>query len=307
MGLKQYIYLPSQLGLDHWPNGLLRLDFERTGNSSEADLYVIPGNFTKLFRTRDEMYARLPYFKGNEHRHVMMSIGEDNTVYDLPSIFLRSNLKTWMLERDENSIAIPWPVEDFSTCVEPPSTGFTHDVSFHGWVSTKRRVTTRARAVGSCRDHTNLKCDFKVYPDFYGHQPAHEQAVRRLEYKLSLQRSRIVLCPESIPGDIPYRFYEAMSAGRVAMLIGSDYVLPFEDKMPRCCFLLGRDLAGSTGEHMTRWRDQWDDEGWMECGRRMRYFWESLLAPDVWLNSFTQLATVQIQKIKKESGVDITI
>lgn len=287
--MKQYVYTPQQAGVEAWPQGELRLDFEVTGNSAEAHIYVVPGNLN-LFRTKEDLY-KLPYFRGREHRHVFMGLGESTTVYDLPCIFLRPNLTQRMLARDESSIAIPWPVDDFADCITPE---YRFDVSFHGWVSTKRSgCQTRQRSIESIR-MSRLTRDLMSYPDFYGHRSEREKEVRRRLYKESLRHSMIALCPESIPGNIPYRFYEALSAGREPMLIGSGYVLPFVDviKWEDHILTLSAEDAYRTGDALESYFETQTGftitEEQESAILTLRELWDKYFNPYIWHRSFTE-------------------
>lgn len=295
MSLKQYIYDTADRTL---PPGELRLEFPVVKDANDADIFVWPGSLSQ-FKSREDLYG-LPQMRGREHRHVFLGLGEDTTTYDMPCMFLRPNLTQDMLEHDENSISIPWPVEDFGSCARPQNNAFDYDVSFHGWLSRRRRGrtgTTREIAVNSCRDE-GLKTDFHVYPTFYGHQSLDEQLKRRRLYLDSLQQSKLALCPESIPGNIPYRFYEAMSAGRVPVLVGSNYVLPFADVIDwTCVYEVALDRAPYTGGLVSAYLAVFRGQNLIDEGRRCRSVWARYLCPAVWPYAFALAIERKLAKV----------
>src|SRR5678815_135060 len=127
-----------------------------------------------------------------------------------------------------------------------PTSGFESDISFHGWVTSH---ATRRQSTSSCMA-TNLKCDFALYKDFTGYLDGKPEGIaRRARFRDSMRRSRLALCPESISGVFPYRFWEAMSAGRVPFLVGSDFIWPFEEEIPFADFTLTcpRECADDAG------------------------------------------------------------
>lgn len=285
--MKQYIYDSKVVGLAEWPSGTLRLEgVEVTDDPTQADVFTVPGALTSIFPTTKHLY-RLPYFYGKEQRHVFFDVSDNEQLYDVPAIFLRCNVRTWYAQRDPNSVSMAWPVTDFKECVELPAGGFKYDITSHAWDSSE----TRKRAAESCQNMTELKSDiirrdhFTGYVGTPGH-PMYNQAEfdrRMVDYKRSLKESRIALCGESIPGVFPYRFFEAMSAGRVPFLVSSDYVFPFADEIPYDSFILKcrRDEASKAGEIAKEFLKLGDD-ALIEKGRQARYWWEKLLNSADW-------------------------
>lgn len=302
--MRQYIYGPKVLGLAEWPKGQLRLDFAETPYPATADIFVVPGSLG-LFESRQHMYATLPFLHGNEHKHVFLGLNENTTVYDLPCIFLRSNLKTWMLARDPNSITIPWPVDDFGACVEVPAGGFANDISFHGWVQIEKRGngSTRARALEACEQDKRLRLDFAAYSSFYGHLEPGQQSIRREWYERSLRRSRFALCPESIPGDIPYRFYEAMSAARIPILVASDYVLPELPFVNWATFtlLVERNDTSSIPAVVHKLLQNTTEAELQLLAQKARWVWESWCDRNLWQHTFTVMVASKLLQIQKET------
>lgn len=292
--LKQYIYSPSEAGFTQWPDGTLRLEgIEVTTDPRQADVFVCPGNI-RIFELRTgsgvldiDKLNKLPYFSGNESRHVFFDVSDNfKKPINLPITFIRCDVRTWMLPHDPNTIQMAWPVEDWGY-MELPEGGFKYDVGCHAWSST----TVRVEAAESCQAHTALKCDIAMYPDFSGYlwdratqAWTAEGLRRRQEFARSMRESRVSLCGESIPGVLPYRFFEAMSASRVPLLIGSDYVLPFADEIPYSEFILSvpSNQARSAGTVIKRFVASHSDEQIVEMGRKARHWWVKMLNSADW-------------------------
>lgn len=279
--MKQYRYSPPEIGFDCWPSGELRLEgIEVTTDPADADLFVCPGPLL-LFQNPSDL-ERFPHMQGREERHVFFDCSDFDTIYTRKNcIFIRCNLKKFMLEAHPNSIAWPWPVEDFAECVQVPESGFQYDISFQGWLSSDCRM----KSVASCVDDTSLTPDIAAYPDFCGYIYETDEGVRRrAEFRRSMRESRIALCPESIQGCLPYRFLEAMSAGRVPLLVGSDYNLPFADEIPYDDFILrcsARDASKANAVARTFIKSNTDQQI-IEKGRQGRHWFERRLNRNDW-------------------------
>lgn len=293
--MKQYRYRPEEIGRTEWPSGELRLDgIEVTTNPDEADLFVCPGPLL-LFQKPSDL-DRFPYMKGREDKHVFFDVSDYETVYDKPCIFIRCNLRTWMLARDVNSVSWSWPVEDMSECIAVPDGGFKYDVSFQGW----NWSDVRKASIQSCLNAWNLRCDIATYTDFFGYLKDYDPEFhrRRAEFRRSMRESRIALCPESIPGVFPYRFFEAMSAGRVPLLVGSGYVLPWADEIPYDQFTIRvqRESAADVGMVAQAALSIGTDADFIEMGLKARHYYETFLHRDKW-------ASLMADAIKKKLGV----
>lgn len=258
----------------------MRLEgIEVTESSAEADIFVVPGSL-ELFREPHDLY-QLPYFSGSEARHVFFDVSDYETQYDQPSIFIRCNLREFNMGADPNSVAFPWPVENYAECVDLPEGGFKFDVSFQGWLSTQARIDSSK----SCRETPALKCDIAEYSNFCGyiyHEP--EGVRRRAEFRRSMRESRVCLCPESIPGVLPYRFFEAMSAGRVPLLVGSGYKLPFKDEIPYDDLILTcpAQMASQAASIALEFVRTTPDSVIADIGARARVYWETWLDSTHW-------------------------
>lgn len=292
--MRQYIYKPSEAGLSEWPSGQLRLEgIDVTKNPEEADLFVIPGALTQMFPRRSNL-EQLPYFKSYEEKHVAFDCSDHEPLYHTSAMFIRCNTREWYLKTDPNTISWPWPVEDMSECVALPDDGFKWDVSFQGW----NWSDVRKASIQSCLAIGGLLCDFATYSDFFGYLKDYDPEFhrRRGEFRRSLRESRIALCPESIQGVFPYRFFEAMSAGRVPLLVGSGYVLPFAEEIPygEFCIFLPAELANTAGRVAASIIENKPD--FVAMGLKARYYYERYLHRDKW-------AALMTQAVKKKLGV----
>lgn len=302
--LTQYIYKPSDVGLADWPSGTLRLEgIDVTDDPRAADCFVCPGNI-RIFEgdsgsgilDMDKLH-RLPYFKGNESRHAFFDCSDNfKQPVRLPIMFIRCDVRKWMLSYDPNTIQMAWPVADLAECVHLPAGGFKYDVSFQGWNS----CLVRKVSATSCQENRKIKADIAIYPDFYGYIENKPEGVRRrAEFLRSLRESRMVLCPESIPGVLPYRFFEAMSAGRYPVLVGRDYVLPFANHIPYDEFIsrIDTDQAYEAGEIVAEIRSRHTDAVFQEKGELARRCWEQYLDSRIWPKIMAQAVAEHLKAV----------
>ena len=94
----------------------------------------------------------------------------------------------------------------------------------------------------------------------------------------------MALCPESIEGVLPYRFFEAMSAGRVPLLVSSDYVLPFANEIDYSEFTIfcPREEASQVDKLVIKFCGTNTDDDIMAKGKAARSAWEKWLDTRNW-------------------------
>lgn len=291
--LKAFIYTPEHLGLSEFPQGLLQLQAEETMNAEEADIIVCPA---ALHVFRDVLH-RFPYIAQWPEKHVFLDVSDYfESPIGKPCLFIRCNMRANWWSSDPNSIPFAWPVEDFGEYRELPKEGFRYDVSFHGWLST----VTRDLSSQSCLDNPRLRSDIARYDDFTGYIYDQPEGIRRRgEFRRSMKDSRVALCPESIPGVLPYRFFEAMSAARVPILVSSNYVLPFADKIPYDRFIvrIERDQAARAGEIIADFLQHTNDAQLIQMGLWAREFWCAWLNRADWARTMTYAVEDQLSKM----------
>lgn len=299
--MRAYVYSPAEAGLSAWPSGELRLEgFEVTTDPDEADVFVVPGNLS-LFQAPGAL-DRLEFMSRYESRHVLFDVSDNFTkALRRKCIFIQCDKRTWMNFDDPNAIPFPWPVEDMPECVEVPESGFRYDLSFQGWLSSDARSVSAQ----ACKDAPGLNCDIATYSDFCGY--LHDRATnqwtaeglrRRAEFRRSMKESRIALCPESIPGVLPYRFFEAISAGRVPLLVSSDYRLPFECEIPYSEFIieLSREKAAEAGEVALNFVRNRTDDQIINMGLKARFYWLKWLDSSHWPRTMAYAVTDQLKR-----------
>lgn len=298
--MRQYVYCSHQIGLDSWPAGELRLEgIEVTKEPDLADVFVVPGALS-MFQVdgnlqMDRLYA-LPYLRGNESRTVFFDVSDNfKTPINLPIIFIRCDARDWMLPSDPGTIQFGWPVEDFAEVIPLPEGGFKYDISGHMWLSSE----TRKSSLAAIKNNRMLKSDLAGYSDFTGYIYHESEGIRRrAEFRRSMKESRISLCPESIPGVFPYRFFEAMSSGRVALLVGSDFVWPWEKDVPYESFSIvcPRNLADQADQVALTFLQSHSDDEIIQMGKQARIYWETYLRSSDW----PRLHAIAIQRKLEE-------
>ena len=216
-------------------------------------------------------------------------------------MFIRCNLKPKWKSQMPNSMPWFWPVGDFKECVDLPEGGFKYDVTARMWLSKDMRRFA-CGSVQRAHNDGSLKADVETFRDFTGYIEKTDEGQRRMrEFKRGMKESRLALCPWSIQYVFPYRFYEAMSAGRMPVLICDDCSFPFANKIDydKVMFRIPDAEVHQTGILIRKFLDKTSDKELVERGLYARQMWET------WLHRDKQewLYPVIIEEKLKQNGL----
>lgn len=161
------------------------------------------------------------------NKKIITFYNDDN---DIPSaldenvLVFRTSLNA--SKRKDNEFSMPAWSRDFNDYIpfKPRSKNIKPVVSFCGHLS----HPLRHPCIEQLNNNNNIEKSFIIRDMFWGGR-VHDENIR-LEYVKNMTNSDLVLCVRGA-GNFSYRFYEALSAGRVPIFVNSDSVLPCEDKI----------------------------------------------------------------------------
>lgn len=293
MTLKAYSYFDSDL-LHALPMSLEQIErarvklpstFQPTDNAKEADCFWIPVDLGHLeayhggARAVAQSLPRLPHWKGNERRHVAYFCSDGAEPTGLPCIMFRQSF--YKTRHDENVIAWPYAVEDFGDLFVDDFSTLKYDVSFVGSkVSHKCRIES-FDSVAQTKELTSFLDDSKLHWGQVEHTEVGKQ--RKQLFIQSMRDSALVLAARG-GGLSCYRFFEAMSAGRVPVLIADDVELPHRDLIDWNGIIIHipEAEAKEAGRILLYLLRRISDEELANMGRNCRAAWWQYLAPAQW-------------------------
>lgn len=280
--MKAYYYTAYEAALKEFPPGYFKLaGFETTRHPEEADCFVLP---TDIRHVRDDNFRCLPYLGGNEHKHVFFSLSEfpHRPIPIKGALGFRTDQSAYLMRENPRVLPWCWGVEDLERYVPIPNSGYDFDIHAQMWESSP--MTTRA--VASC-EAAGLRVHKQLNNFFYGTLET-EQDKRlpelRRTFLETMQRSRLVLVPRSRPGVNRYRFFEAMSMGRVPVLIGDDVMLPFPNSQTwkRCVLRVPEAEVDELGTLIKKYLATMDHRQLRRSGLYGRKFWHHCFRNERW-------------------------
>jgi hypothetical protein len=159
-----------------------------------------------------------------------------------------------------------------------------------------RGVFWRMQAIKACSNSSLLKTLFILRKTFSGARQTievpPEQA--REEFINSVRKSDFVLTPKG-DGNYSNRFLEALSMGRIPVVIDTDIVLPFEDKIDysKIMVRVPMDQVARTPWYINDFYEDLRNEEWILRQRTARETFETYLRQDKFFANYFSLRQTQ--------------
>ena len=267
-----------RFGVATYGDGGARLtgpDVEEVADPDRADVLVI-AQYGFVMRRAPAAWARLwdePAIRRDPSRVVLADCADDEYVPPMPGVlFFRCGAPARLCDAYPSMIPWPWPSPDLGwiRAAAPALHARPYDVTFHGWV----RLPVAEQALASVRRAWAAQpglLHLAAHADFHGYRGLQagnhvegvgapegltaETVQRERAFRDGLANAWCSLAPESIPGVLRYRVTEALSAGRIPVVIGDGHRFPFADRIPwgRIAIEIPAAQAAHTGDILKDW------------------------------------------------------
>ncbi len=286
----------------------------------EADVIVLPHNFLRLDGAVSEYITRYADLGEKLHTPVILfSLGDHSDSLQFDSRVKVLRLSVYRSRMQPNDIIMPTLTEDVGAehfelraKQETPTVSFCGRAAFN---STRERMASwirrlkfeglsiflpkeRARIRGifwrqwmmrACERSVLVKTLFIVRSTFSGAlrtiEVLPEQA--RTDFIKSIKDADFVLAPKG-DGNYSNRFLEALSMGRIPVVVDTDIVLPFEDTIDysKIMVRVPMERVHETPRLVAEFYKGLDEEGWQERQRLARETFVQHLSVDAFFKHF---------------------
>lgn len=283
--MKVYYYTNEDHGYERDASGLRFDNIETVDRPEDADLLLVGTTIRSMRFKHGDDPRKLKYIRKWPDRHVLWDMCDHyDTFPGLEStMFIRTVVDADMLRVHPKTACQPWAADDYSD-IAADYDNIKHVVSFVGWDSGPMRHIPAT----ACKRFFGEKAEIGLKHQFFAYYPEDTQKLFRQQFLDSLRSSHFILAPPSIyypgrrpTGFVPYRFYEAMSAGRVPVHVGEKPILPFQNHIDwdECYVHVPMDYANRTEQMLLAW---WHTRNVKDAGKRNREIWKKWLNREDW-------------------------
>lgn len=146
----------------------------------------------------------------------------------------------------------------------------------------------RTRALRAVKRDRRVESNFVLHRDFWGgaRDPSSQLRARH-EFVQNMLESDYALCARG-SGNFSFRFYEALSMGRIPVFVDTDCVLPLEFDIEWRDYCVWVDSAeiDEIGDRVLEFHESLDEAEFEERQRAARRLWETRLSPEGFFASF---------------------
>ncbi len=225
---------------------------ELEDDPSRADFLLIPHNYFHIQSDKDYIEHFVSVSKKTGKKIVVFAYGDSDKKIDIPnSIVFRTS--QYRRQKNDNEIMMPAFVEDLADGYEFPSRIKHSDkpvIGFCGWAGLnnlkslikfyaknlfhfgvkKQGLWFRRKAIKILSGSGLVEANFIARKSYSGHKKTIELPPEkaRLEYVKNTADSDFILTVKG-DGNFSFRFYEALSAGRIPFFIDTECLLPLDD------------------------------------------------------------------------------
>lgn len=147
--------------------------------------------------------------------------------------------------------------------------------SFCGYINSQEKHDGCTKLLQS-----GLPFIFKQREKFHGHTDPQQRWQNRKEYVDIMKQSDYIICARG-GGNFSYRFYEALSFGKIPIFINSDCVLPFDNIINYkdfCVWIEPKDIQ-NLANILIEYHAKFTNEEFGQQQVKNRVFWENYLSP----------------------------
>lgn len=176
-----------------------------------------------LYNTR-EIQKRINSYKKLNKIVLIFLVSDNSKAFQIPHNIILFRTSLYKSKKNKNEFLLPYIWECYEKSEKPLHKTTKPKVGFCGNVNKNlgRRLTT----IKALEQNKNIETDFILRKGFWAGKPNDEQLKK--DYIDNLINSHFTICNRG-RGNFAIRFYQALSLGRIPVLIDSDMVFPFED------------------------------------------------------------------------------
>lgn len=277
--------------------GLTRADVDT------ADFFLLPEDLRRLQIDLGidavRLFAEaLPYYQKYPERHIFWSSHDDPRSPLPEAIFCKASVSS---NEPGKYIAVPYRVDDLEQLCHFDPARIKWQTSFVGYPGSSPLREQLLLAVAASKF---LSSHLDIAPKFHWHLNQADQRDRRERYLNRLADSLTVLCPRG-DGMNSIRFFEALSAGKIPVLLADNCLLPFEKliRYDRFVIRIPEQDADNTDKHILSWIGGKDSDELMQRCWEARQAWQQLLEPEGMMKGLQQMLRIEHISVNTRSAI----
>jgi hypothetical protein len=271
MSLKLYI---EPYGENIWISRLVNLIPHISSTVEDCD-YIVSTK-TK-YGDSNNIQEVLNSYSGITTKVIVFMFSDFNDPVNIPNNVFLFRAGMFKTQKKSNEYLIPhiWTPDGIENTSFPPlpKTSSQPTVGFCGCINTN---PCRVRHINKLHMAPDIKRKFVIRTDYWGGKPNDPQIIN--EFVKNIQDSHFTLSSRG-NGNWSARFYQVLYLGRIPIVVNTDLVLPFEDRINWRDIIVFCDSENDINNNI---RSFWRSKNIVEAQMKCREIYETYLAPEKW-------------------------
>lgn len=205
-------------------NEIISDNFNYLESSIENCDVVVSSKFEVGLYDHKEIQKKISSYKTLNKIVLIFLVSDTTHVFKIPHNVILFRTSVYKSKINKNEFLLPYLWECYEKPENPLSKTSKPKVGFCGNVN--KNLGKRLSTIKALEQNQNIETDFILRKGFWAGKPNDEQL--RNDYINNLINSHFTICNRG-RGNFAIRFYQALSLGRIPVLIDSDMAFPFED------------------------------------------------------------------------------
>lgn len=240
--------------------------------------YIVSGKITWGCINPSLIQEVLNSYEGLNKKVLVFMVSDYNEPFHIPSnvLFFRTGMYKSQKKPNEYLLPYLWGVDDMkgaATFSPLPKIGVQPIIGFCGSILSH---PSRVRCINRLKMTPDIRKVFITKTDYWGGNPGADSVIN--EFLDNIRKTYFTLSTRGA-GNWSARFYQVLYLGRIPVVVNTDLVMPFEDRINWRDSIV---LCDSENDISDRVRQFWVSRDIVQSQIRCKEIYESYFNPAVW-------------------------
>lgn len=255
---------------------------------------VVSSKFEVGLYDTKEIQKRLNSYKKLNKIVLIFLVSDNNKAFKIPQNVLLYRTSLYKSKKNKSEFLLPYIWECYEKPEKPLPKTVKPKVGFCGNVN--KNLGKRLSTIKVLEQNKNIETDFILRKGFWAGKPNDEQL--KTDYINNLINSHFTICNRG-RGNFAIRFYQALSLGRIPVLIDSDMVFPFEEHINWDDVIIKAKNETELADKIVLWWQNKSEKDVINAQLKCREIYEQYLTAA----SFSKiLEKIMLQKVSNFNG-----
>ena len=278
MSLKLYIELPNI-----WIESIIQYMPHISSLLEDCDYIVsnkIPWGSTNIQLIQDVLNS----YKSIDKKAIVFLVSDHNESFNIPNNVLLFRTGMYKSQQKYNEYLLPYPVTKSDLRNEPPfdpllKKGLKPIVGFCGSIISH---PSRVQYINKLKQIPNIKKNIIIKTEYWGGKPHNIDVIE--EFINNIKNSYFTLSTRGT-GNWSARFYQVLYLGRIPLVVNTDLVLPFEDRINWRAAIVYCDSENDIENNL---KNFWNTKDIVQAQIKCKEIYDTYLDMEKWCKIITE-------------------